>query len=654
MLKQKLLVLLILATLIMCKLSVTDPTPATNPSVHSLTVSWQVKGEGARTILPASYPMPATYDVLLHPTSRSDVSQTGLTSTSWTFNNLSAVVYAITVTGKDSGSNVILSGTGSADMTAVAVQNPAIILQYISTGMGTGQIQLTFDATSAGVTVTATSLTLVGPTGTIIVNGASLTGNSPVFTYTNTSATVGSYKMFTKFTTASQVAMKIDTIIVLQNVPTVATIQLASGDFNNQYVPVAGLSLNYNSTTNPMNLNLGGATGTLAATLSPTNASNTLVAWSSSGPSIASVNQSGVVTAVAAGAATVTATSVDNSSVNASCTVNIYLDLTYNANGSTGGSVPTDSNNYQQGATVTVLGNTGSLARTSYNFAGWNTQANGNGTTYTQGQTFLMGTANVTMYAIWAPIPATPTGLSVGSTTSSTLLVSWNASSGAITYQVYRNGGSTAVYNGISTSFTDSGLASGTLYSYTVQATNSAGSSTLSTIVSGTPIPTTPTGLTVGSATSSSLSISWTASSGATSYQLFRNGSQVYSGSSPTYSDAGLTSGTTYSYTIMATNGGGSSALSSAVSGTTIPLTPTGLHVTATTWNNVSLAWNASTGATSYQIIYSTYQVTMYSGSGTACTFQTNSQQTYSFTVQATNSGGSSAQSTAVVVTTPP
>ncbi|MEW5816632.1 MAG: InlB B-repeat-containing protein, partial [Spirochaetota bacterium] len=75
--------------------------------------------------------------------------------------------------------------------------------------------------------------------------------------------------------------------------------------------------------------------------------------------------------------------------------------VTYNGNGHTGGTVPTDSTNYEQGQTVTVPGNTGSLVKTGYTFNGWNTQADGNGTTYTQGQTFLMGAANVTLYAKW-------------------------------------------------------------------------------------------------------------------------------------------------------------------------------------------------------------------------------------------------------------
>ncbi len=79
--------------------------------------------------------------------------------------------------------------------------------------------------------------------------------------------------------------------------------------------------------------------------------------------------------------------------------------VTYNGNGNTGGTVPVDSTNYEQGQIVTVLGNTGNLVKSGYIFSGWNTQADGNGTTYAQAQTFAMGSANVTLYAKWTANP---------------------------------------------------------------------------------------------------------------------------------------------------------------------------------------------------------------------------------------------------------
>lgn len=69
--------------------------------------------------------------------------------------------------------------------------------------------------------------------------------------------------------------------------------------------------------------------------------------------------------------------------------------VTYDANGAMGGSVPTDSGIYEQGQSVTALGNIGGLMRTGYTFAGWNTAANGSGTSYSGGAPFPMGTVDV-------------------------------------------------------------------------------------------------------------------------------------------------------------------------------------------------------------------------------------------------------------------
>jgi chitinase len=82
-------------------------------------------------------------------------------------------------------------------------------------------------------------------------------------------------------------------------------------------------------------------------------------------------------------------------------------------------------------------------------------------------------------------------------------------------------------------------------------------------------IPPTPTGLAVTGTTSSSVSLSWSASSGATGYNVYRGGTKVGSPTGTTFTDTGLTASTTYSYTVSATNSAGESAKSGAVSATT-------------------------------------------------------------------------------------
>ena len=81
-------------------------------------------------------------------------------------------------------------------------------------------------------------------------------------------------------------------------------------------------------------------------------------------------------------------------------TASTKYTVTYDKNGATSGTVPTDETNYEKNATVTVLGNTGNLAKTDFEFAGWNTAKDGSGTTYVAGDTFGIGD-NTTLYAKW-------------------------------------------------------------------------------------------------------------------------------------------------------------------------------------------------------------------------------------------------------------
>ncbi|MER7197696.1 glycoside hydrolase family 18 protein [Streptomyces sp. CB01635] len=78
-------------------------------------------------------------------------------------------------------------------------------------------------------------------------------------------------------------------------------------------------------------------------------------------------------------------------------------------------------------------------------------------------------------------IPAVPAGLAAGTTTSSSVDLSWNPVSGATGYNVYRDGSKVASVSGASATAT--GLAAATSYSFQVSATNSAGESAKSAAV---------------------------------------------------------------------------------------------------------------------------------------------------------------------------
>jgi fibronectin type 3 domain-containing protein len=101
------------------------------------------------------------------------------------------------------------------------------------------------------------------------------------------------------------------------------------------------------------------------------------------------------------------------------------------------------------------------------------------------------------------------------------------------------------------------------------------------------PPPPTPTGL-AATAGNASVALAWTASSGATSYNIYRGTTSGGEATTPvatiastSYTDTGLTNGTKYYYKVSATNGGGTSAQSSEVSATPSASSPTSVQISA-------------------------------------------------------------------------
>jgi len=91
-------------------------------------------------------------------------------------------------------------------------------------------------------------------------------------------------------------------------------------------------------------------------------------------------------------------------SVNASGTVNIgttnsTYTVTYNANGA-GGEVPADNSNYTLGSTV-IVKDQGGMTKPGYALAGWTTSTNSRGVSYAKGAYLIIGSYNVTLYAVW-------------------------------------------------------------------------------------------------------------------------------------------------------------------------------------------------------------------------------------------------------------
>ncbi|HSX00646.1 MAG TPA: fibronectin type III domain-containing protein, partial [Candidatus Saccharimonas sp.] len=176
--------------------------------------------------------------------------------------------------------------------------------------------------------------------------------------------------------------------------------------------------------------------------------------------------------------------------------------------------------------------------------------------------------------------PSVPTNLAGIGTSISQISLTWTASTdnvGVTGYKIFRNG--SQINTSTSASYNDSGLAVNTSYSYAVAAYDAAGNTSaqtaavaVSTLPDTTP-PSVPAGLTATPATSTQVNLSWTASTdnvGVTGYKLYRGGVLINTGAATSFSDTGLTPGTTYSYTVSAMDAAANeSAQSPAVQATT-------------------------------------------------------------------------------------
>jgi len=202
--------------------------------------------------------------------------------------------------------------------------------------------------------------------------------------------------------------------------------------------------------------------------------------------------------------------------------------------------------------------------------------------------------------------PSAPTSVTATAPNSTTVNLSWAASSddvGVVNYRVFRDGGLTPIATVTETSFSDIGLAVGSTHSYVVAAVDgannqSAASTTVTITTPGADLfaPSVPTGLTATGAGASVIDLSWTASTdnyGVVGYKVFRDGgateiATVTTGTS--FSDTGLAVGSTHSYTVAAFDAANNqSAKSTSASATTqvagalISLTITPTTVTAPT-----------------------------------------------------------------------
>jgi len=161
------------------------------------------------------------------------------------------------------------------------------------------------------------------------------------------------------------------------------------------------------------------------------------------------------------------------------------------------------------------------------------------------------------------------------------IYLSWTASTGATNYNIKRSttsGGETTIVSvsGATTAYTDTNVFDGTTYYYEVSALDTSGESANSQEASATPLfSPVPTNVMVVATNYGVITLSWAASAGATSYNIYRatstgalNPTLVGSTSGTTFNDMTVVNGVNYFYVVTAVNGGGVSGKSAEAEGT--------------------------------------------------------------------------------------
>lgn len=265
--------------------------------------------------------------------------------------------------------------------------------------------------------------------------------------------------------------------------------------------------------------------------------------------------------------------------------------------------------------------------------------------------------------------PTTPTNLTASDITATSVNLSWTGSTdnvGVTGYSIYNNTFTLwAKVDGATRTFNATGLKQSTTYNFSIKATDAALNSSLeSNIVSVRALdnipPTTPTNLSSSGTTTTSVNLSWTASSdseGVTGYDIYQGENLLIGTTANTnYTITGLQANNFYSFSVKARDAAGN------ISNATIPLvcetldaipptTPASLTASEISDTSVNLSWTASTDnkkVTGYELyVNGNLSTTLNVLEFRITTLAPNTN--YTFYVKAKDAAGNSSASSNVV-----
>lgn len=187
--------------------------------------------------------------------------------------------------------------------------------------------------------------------------------------------------------------------------------------------------------------------------------------------------------------------------------------------------------------------------------------------------------------------------------------LSWTTTKGAAKYRIYYfyNGGWKRFKDLVSTSYTDTTLASGYSRTYTVRSLDSK-NNFISSYYPGTTIDFHTAPVVNLSLAADGVNVSWANVPGAAGYRVFKYGSSGWTRLADTdatsYIDKNVSSASSYTYTVRCINADGTEYTSDYRAGVSIKYYAAPVLTLSRASNGVSINWNAVTGASKYRLYY--------------------------------------------------
>lgn len=310
-----------------------------------------------------------------------------------------------------------LSGvTTSTSIQSAEAVDPTFSQTYTGGSTSTSAMRTAWDVFTASLTGTYTTMTISGTNGSISVTDSVKVTQIATFlknftgTQTRTTWQIGSLYVnagncvdmelsISSGNSWCSCSMGVGSSTIR---PKIGTAQWGGVNQSETCAPATQvITVSFTGGTNTVSFNVNGGSGSSPPAVSQSTTGAAVTLASGSGLSRTSYSFTGWNTAANGSGTTYSAGATYTPTSSLTLYAQWNSTISYDTNTATSGTAPPNTTAKSSAAVTTLATNSGTLAKTGYTFGGWNTAANGSGTSYAAGLTTYSSPGNITLYAQW-------------------------------------------------------------------------------------------------------------------------------------------------------------------------------------------------------------------------------------------------------------